>query len=407
MPESGRESRAEPPVVVGTGAVCPAGLGAGAFWRAVTAGRPVTGPVCRFDVSGYPTGNAGELPATALSELDDLVPWHASLAARYLAAAALEALREAGVDPARPGARVGLFAGTVMGVRPVLDRGILRGKLSVAGTEWGDPGRLLDVVHEVVAVDGPSVLSAPGCSAGNSAIALGASAIAAGEVDLAVCGGADELSHEVFAMFTSLRGLSPDLVRPFDAARRGTLPSEGAGVVVLENPASAAARAARPLARVLSHASYSDAFHLTQPRPDGAGLLATLATCLDRARLSAANVDWVCAHGSGTVASDGIEAAALGLALGGSGRRPAVSSLKGVVGHAEGAAAALEAVAAVRALTEQFIPGNPTMRRPDACCSGIDLEAVPGRPGRVGVVASPSFGFGGGVCTVLFGHADG
>jgi 3-oxoacyl-(acyl-carrier-protein) synthase len=397
---------AEAPVVAGVGAVCPAGLGAGAFWQAVTAGRPVTGPVGRFDVSGYPTGNAGELPAAALSELDGLVPWHASLAARYLAAAALEALRDAGVDPRRPGSRIGVFAGTVMGVRPVLDRGILRGKLLAAGCEWADPGRLLDVLHEVVAVDGPSVITAPGCAAGNSAIALGASAIAAGEVDLAVCGGADELSHEVFAMFTSLRGLSPDLVRPFDAARQGTLPSEGAGVVVLEHPASAAARGARPLARVLSHSSYADAYHMTQPRADGAGIVATVTACLKLAGRSAADVDWVCAHGSGTQASDGIEGAALAMALGGGGRRPPVSSVKGVVGHVEGAAAALEAVAAVRALTHQFIPGNPTMRRPDACCAGIDLVDVPGRPGQVGVVASPSFGFGGAVCTVLFGHAD-
>ena len=68
-------------------------------------------------------------------------------------------------------------------------------------------------------------IAAPGCSAGNSAIALGASAISSGEVDLAICGGADELSHEVFAMFTSLRGLAPDVIRPFDANRTGTMPS--------------------------------------------------------------------------------------------------------------------------------------------------------------------------------------
>ena len=87
--------------------------------------------------------------------------------------------------------------------------------------------------------------------------------------------------------------------------------------------------------------------------------------------------------------------------------RPAVSSIKGVIGHTEGAAAALEAVVAVQALRHQVIPGNPTLRTPDACCSGIDLVEAAGRPQRVRAVLSPAFGFGGGVTTVLLGRADG
>jgi 3-oxoacyl-(acyl-carrier-protein) synthase len=116
-------------------------------------------------------------------------------------------------------------------------------------------------------------------------------------------------------------------------------------------------------------------------------------------------VDWVCAHGTGTPASDGIEARALAKALAGR-RRPAVSSVKGQLGHAEGAGAALEAVIAVRALAAEFIPGNVTLRDPDPACAGIDLVEPAGRRGPVGVVASPAFGFGGGVSTVLFGRGD-
>jgi 3-oxoacyl-(acyl-carrier-protein) synthase len=262
---------------------------------------------------------------------------------------------------------------------------------------------VLDVLHEVVAVDGPSVLAAPGCSAGNAAIALGASALLAGEVDVAVCAGVDELSLEVFAMFTAMRGLAPDVVRPFDAERRGTMPSEGAGVLVLERAAQARARGARPVARVLAHASLADAHHMTQPHPQGAALVGTVEACLRRAGVGPRAVGWVCAHGTGTPASDAIEARALGAALRDPERPPPVSSIKGTLGHTVGAAAALEAVAATLALDRQAVPGNPTLVRPDPGCDGVDLVEAGGRAGPVGAVVSPAFGFGGAVTTLLLG----
>lgn len=395
------------PVVVGTGALSAAGLGTGALWRAVVDGAVATRRITRFDVSGYPTDRAGEIPRDVLARLDGAVPPHPSLAGRYLAAVALEALRQAGVDPRRPAARIGVFVGTVMGVRPVLDRGIGRAGVAVPAAGWASPERLLDPLHEVVEVDGPVVLVAPGCSAGNTAIGLGASAVAAGEVDLAVCAGADELSHEVFAMFTSLRSLAGDAVRPFDADRCGTMLGEGAGALVLEHPARAAARGAPPLATLASHAGRGEAHHMTAPRPDGAAIVGTITDCLRRAKLPASAVDWVCAHGTGTPASDGVEAAAIAVGLAGRPGRPPVSSIKGVLGHAEGAAAALEAVAAVCALRHQFVPGNATLRRPDPRCAGVELVPAGGRRTRVRAVLSPALGFGGGVATILLTSGSG
>jgi 3-oxoacyl-(acyl-carrier-protein) synthase len=399
--------RPDAPVVVGIGAVSPAGVGTRPLWRAVTTGAITTGRVSRFDLSGYPTDHVGEVSAADLDRLDSIVPAHPSLAGRFFAAAALEAMRRAGLDPRHPGGRVGVFAGTVMGVRPVLDRGIKSGVVTVTSTDWSRPDGMLDVLHEVIDVDGPSVLAAPGCSAGNSAIALGASAISAGEVDLAICGGADELSHEVFAMFTSLRGLAPDVIRPFDANRAGTMPSEGAGVLLLAHPASVASPAAQPLAALLSHGEGADAYHMTHPRPDGAAIVASIAACLRAAGLSPDDVDWVCAHGTGTRASDGVEATAIATALAGGTRRPVVSSIKGMLGHTVGAAAALEAIVGVLALAYGFIPGNPTLRRPDPACEDIDLVPADGREGPVKTVLSPSFGFGGGVSTIALGGLPG
>jgi 3-oxoacyl-[acyl-carrier-protein] synthase II len=389
-------------VVSGVGAVSTAGIGVDPLWEAVLARRVLTGPVTRFDLSRYPARHGAEVPAAAVAALDSMVPAHESLAARYLAAAAQEGLRDAGLSASVRRERLGVFVGTVMATRPVLDRGIAPGRLGVAGRTWTRPEDLLATLREVIVVNGPAVLLAPGCAAGNSAIAAGCGAIAAGEVDVAVCAGVSELSLEIFAMFTSMRALAADTVRPFDANRRGTMPGEGAGVLILERAERVAARGRPGLARVLACAAAADAHNLTQPHPDGIGLISTFESCLKRTGLRAEDVDWVCAHGTGTVASDGVEARAVAKALAGR-RRPVVSSVKGQFGHAEGAASALEAVIAVRAMTHDFIPGNVTLVEPDPVCDGIDLVEPAGRRTPVQVVANQAFGFGGGVSTLLLG----
>jgi 3-oxoacyl-[acyl-carrier-protein] synthase II len=391
--------------VAGVGAVSAAGIGAAELWTAVTGRRVLTGPVTRFDVSRYPTRRAGEVPAAGLAALDSLVPEHESLAARYLAAAVLEALTDAGLPARSRRVVLGLFVGTVMGTRPLLDRGIEPGRFRVPGRGWTRPDGVLDAVREVVTGIGPAVLVGSGCSAGNGAIAAGFRAVEAGEVDVAVCAGVDELSLEVFAMFTSLRALAPDTVRPFDVARQGTMPAEGAGVLILERADRLAARGGRSRARLLACGSAADAYNMTQPHPDGAALIATVQAVLGRAGLQPDDIDWVCAHGTGTPANDGVEARATAKVLAGR-DRPVVSSVKGQLGHAVGAASALEAVISVRALAEDFIPGNVTLSQPDPDCDGIDLVPAEGRRTRVDVVANPAFGFGGGVTTLLLGKGD-
>ncbi|WP_020673057.1 beta-ketoacyl synthase N-terminal-like domain-containing protein [Amycolatopsis nigrescens] len=393
-------------LITGTGVVSPAGLGGQALWKAVTDGQPRTSPVTRFDVSGYPHQCAGQLSDEDVAALGSVVPVHESLAARYLAAAALEALESARLDLASTAATVGLFVGTVMGTRPVLDRGVGPGRLAMTGHVWAEPRRLLDVVRAVVPIDGPTVLLGPGCSSGNEAIAAGARAIADGEVDIAICGGADELSLEVFAMFTSLRALAHDVIRPFDVSRKGTMPGEGAGVLVLERP-GLPGRRVEPLAELLAAASAGEAHHLTNPRPDGEGLIRAMTDCLARAGRSASDVDWVCAHGTGTVLSDGIEASATAAALGGSGRRPLVSSVKGILGHSQGAASAIEAVLATWSIVEQTVPGNGTLREPDPVCAGIDLGGTAPRATPVRTVLNSAFGFGGGVSVLALGRPEG
>lgn len=398
-------------VVTGIGAVSPAGAGHEPLWNAVRGGRVTTGPVTRFDTSRHPSHRVGEVPSAAMRAVDAAVPPHPSLAARYLATATAEAVRSAGLvqDRARAGGRTGIFAGTVMGTRPVLDHGISATELTVEGTAWAEPERLLDLVPGVLAAGavGPALVLASGCSVGGDAIARGAAAIDAGEVDVAVCGGAEELSQEVFAMFTSLRALAPGVARPFDRDRSGMQPSEGAGVLILESARHCAARGGIPRAVLLAHASAADAYHLTRPRPTGDALVEALTDCLKQSGRTPDAVDWVCAHGTGTRASDGVEAAAVASALGSPGRRgPAVSSLKGMLGHTQGAAGVLEAVVAVRALHAGHLPGNATLRDPDPACADLDLVPPRGRTAPVTAVLSLAFGLGGGVSALMLGAPE-
>ena len=215
-----------------------------------------------------------------------------------------------------------------------------------------------------------------------------------------MAGAAEELSEAVFSLFTSLRALAPEVVRPFDVERRGILPSEGAAALVLEPADRARARGARALARVAGYAATAEAHHLTAPHPAGRALAACLGDALARAGRSPADVGYVCAHGTGTPASDGVEAAALARFFDGP-TAPAVSSVKGALGHAQGAASALEAVVCVEAVRSGVLPGMPTVRRIDPVCEVVDLVAGPARCAPAGLAANVAFGFGGSTSALL------
>jgi 3-oxoacyl-[acyl-carrier-protein] synthase II len=238
------------------------------------------------------------------------------------------------------------------------------------------------------------------CAAGAHAIGAAARAIAAGDCDAVVTGGAEaahtDLAHAAFASMDALS--SSGISRPFDARRDGFVMGEGAGILVLEDAELAERRGAPILGELLGYGATSDAFHLTAPQADGAGAARAIALALADAGLTPADVDYVNAHGTSTPLNDAAETAALHAALGDHAQRVPVSSTKSVIGHLLGAAGAVEAVATVLALRERVAP--PTVgweqRDPD-----LDLDYVPDGPrpltsanGRA-VGLSNSFGFGG------------
>ena len=248
-------------------------------------------------------------------------------------------------------------------------------------------------LHSVLGTRGPSMVVANACSSGTDAIGVAYQWIRDGRCDMAVAGGADELSRIALNGFNSLQLTSSEPAMPFDVNRSGLNLGEGAGMLVLENKASVHAGNARPVAFVLGYGASSDAWHPTAPEPEGNGLQSALKGALKEARLAPSRISVVNAHGTGTRANDAAEARAIRAVFQES--RPPVYSIKGLLGHTLGAAGGIEAVSLIQTLRERMVLGTPGCRHPEY----EDITIAPegwgkGISGAIGV--SQSLAFGGG-----------
>ncbi|MCZ7416009.1 MULTISPECIES: beta-ketoacyl-[acyl-carrier-protein] synthase family protein [unclassified Streptomyces] len=388
-------------VVTGLGLVSPLGSDVDSFWKDVTSGVVATGPVTRFGTEGYPTHLACEVSDPSLTEPGAPGDTRVPRSVRYTRHAVDAALRDAGLCGHDARLRTGIVLGTVMGTRPHLEELRRQGTPIEGEPSWDAPQSLAREPAHRHGLRGPRHVVAAGCAAGNTAIAMAADHIRSGEADAMVAGGVDELSETVFQLFTTLRALAPDQVRPFDRNRRGMLPSEAAGCLVLESLEHATARGADILAELPGYAVAADAHHMTAPHPQGVGMMRCMEASLAQAGLAPRDVDYVSAHGTGTPANDSLEADCIGRFFASDRGRPAVSSIKGMLGHAQGGASALEAIVCVLALRHGRVPGNPTLLDPDDSCAGLDVIRGPARDMPVHVTLSNAFGFGGSTSAVV------
>lgn len=403
-----RDHRGRPRVVVtGMGLASPLGSEVETFWENLTTGKVGTGPITRFSTTGYPTHRAGEVSDIGLTAAVAPDGLGTPRSVRYVTHSASKALGEARLLHHTDPRRVGMVVGTVMGTRPHVEELRRQGRGTEADRSWDTPRLLADVPAREFGLRGPRHVVAAGCAAGNTAIATAADCIRADRADAMVAAGVDELSQAVFQLFTALRALAPDQVRPFDRDRRGMMPSEAGAVVVLESLEHAVARGATVLAELRGYAVAADAHHMTAPHPKGLGMLRCMRDSLEQAGIAPQDVDHVSAHGTGTPANDSLEAACLADYFGPHGGRPAVSSIKGMLGHSQGGASLLEAIACVMAIRRGRVPGNPTLREADEACEDLDIITGAARDMPVRVALSNAFGFGGNTSTVVFSrYAD-
>jgi nodulation protein E len=242
-------------------------------------------------------------------------------------------------------------------------------------------------------ITGPSFTVASACASANHAIGVAFHMVRAGSVDVAVTGGTEAVfTFGTIMGWDALRVMAPDMCRPFSRNRRGMVLGEGAAIMVLENRARAEARGAEILAEIVGFGMSSDAADIVLPSV--AGATSAMRACLADARLTAEEVGYINAHGTGTLANDVTETKAIHMVFGDHARKLAVSSTKAMHGHALGASGALELAATVMALRQGFIPPTANFTEADPDC---DLDYVPNeaRAARVAVAISNSFAFGG------------
>jgi 3-oxoacyl-[acyl-carrier-protein] synthase II len=385
-------------VVTGVGAVTPLGVGAGALHDRWTAGT-----------SAF---RDGEAPCADFEPTDHLSTKEARRADRFTQlgiVAAGEALRQAGwaaelpYDPFRIGCVLGTGIGgidTMEGNHSTLCESGARdvSPLAIPLMMSNAGSAALSLRH---GLKGPvySVVSA--CAAGGHAIGTAVRAIQCGDAQAVVTGGSEAaLTPLTRAAFQRMSALSPTgTSRPFDNRRDGFVMGEGAAVLVLEDGESARARGAAILATVRGYGATGDAHHITAPDTAGGGGARAMMLAMEDAGLTAADIDYVNAHGTSTQLNDRAETAALKTALGDHAHKIPVSSTKSAIGHLLGAAGAVEAVATVLALRDRVAPPTLGYEEPE---DGMDLDYVPGvaRPLRTAsderaVALSNSFGFGG------------
>jgi 3-oxoacyl-[acyl-carrier-protein] synthase II len=318
-----------------------------------------------------------------------------AIASARLATADAE-LTLGGLDPRRIGVVVGTTSGephfiealddALLGERPEqVDRAFVRRYPSHT---------IAAHVAAELRLRGVAVTVPVACAAGNAALAFACDAIRTGAADAVLAGGADVLSRITYAGFSRLGAIAPERCQPFDRDRKGMIPGEGAAMLVLESAEHARARGVRAYAEIAGYGLSCDAHHMTAGHPAGDGAARAMRMALDSAEVAPEQVSYISAHGTGTPVNDRLETLAIKRVFGRAAFKIPVSSVKSMLGHAMGAASAIEAAVCALAVATDSIPATMHLDHTDPAC---DLDYVPNkaRKHRVDVAMNNAYAFGG------------
>jgi 3-oxoacyl-[acyl-carrier-protein] synthase II len=426
-------------VITGLGSVTPFGVGVRRFRDSLFQGHSAASLITSFDTSRFPTRFAASVPLDEAA-LDSMVQNQKSLktmsrAAKFAVIAADEAVKNSGLDgseldPYRLGVSIGTGGLGFWDVEhsnrmfeliaESLDAGnglkLDSSKVWQNTLEKTNPLTPLKALPNMLAAHiaintnarGNCQTIATACTSSAQAIGEAYRQIKAGVADVMISGGADSMIHPYGIVgFSALGVMSKNngefrtAARPFDRRRDGFMLGEGAAILVLEELERCKQRGGAAYGEVIGYASSCDAFRLTDEPPEAWGCVAAMKMALADARLNPGSVDYVNAHGTGTVMNDKTETFAIKSVFQEKARSLAVSSTKSMIGHLVAAAGAVEFAACVLAMIDQTLPPTINYESPDEAC---DLDYVPNqaRKARLNVVMSNSFGFGGqNACLIL------
>ena len=386
--------------VVATGIVSPLGFGLDETLTALREGRDCVSPVTRFPVEYCRCKTAGQVSDACLTGAGrpHLRSERLHRVAQMMILALGEALAQA--PDFQPELSV---VGTTSGGMTFGEeyyRGLQAGRTPMRSAASlianYTPQKPVMDAQEAFGLSAPCRVIANACASGTNAIGHAFDCIRSGRYERVLAGGYDAISELVFVGFDSLQASTSERCRPFDVERTGLVLGEGAAILLLENLDSAQARGAKIVAEIIGYGISTDNHHLTQPNPSGSGPRQAMEGALHSAGISAVEIDYINAHGTATPFNDAAEGKAIAELFDG----VAVSSTKGMMGHALGAAGAIEAIISILALQNQFLPPNINFRSGDA---GLDLNIIANssQPGNLRTVLSNSFGFGGTNASVI------
>jgi 3-oxoacyl-[acyl-carrier-protein] synthase II len=403
-------------VVTGIGPVTPVGVGRTDFWDGLVSGRSGLGEVTQFDASDFPVRIAGEVTDFDPTEWMDRKAARRTDRVVHLAVAAARLAWDDAGSPSIEPSRAAVVVSTGVGglqtmedqVRILAERG--PGRVSAFTVPALMPNAASGQIAMELGFSGPNACITTACAAGAHGVGEAYRYIKHGMADLAVAGGTEAaITPLALAAFAQMQALSrnPDPARasrPFDANRDGFVIAEAAGILILEEEERARARGATIYAELAGYGTSADAFHITQPEPQGAGAVIAMQMALTDAGEEAEAVDYINAHGTSTQLNDAAETRAVKKALGDHAHRVAISSTKSMTGHMVGAAGAAEAAVASLAVHEGVIPPTTNYETPDPEC---DLDYVPNgaRKHEVRLALSNAFGFGGQNAVLAFRRA--
>ena len=403
-------------VVTGIGLVTPIGNDRNTTWRNLLNGVSGIDYITAFDTEQFQTRIAGEtkgfdptdaVGAREAKKLDKFT--------QFAAVASVEALDHADLDVSKTDTnRVAVIIGSGVGgfltITEQMNNLATRGPRRVS--PFTVPMMLGDMasgqVSMMLGIKGPNYSVVSACATGADSIGEAMEMILRGRVDVAIAGGTEAAICPIgIAGFNACKALSlrneePERAsRPFDAERDGFVLGEGAGVMVLESEQHALDRGVEPICELAGYGATSDAYHVTQPHPEGEGAAAAMQLAIEQAGAAPSDVQYINAHGTSTPFNDKFETIAMKRVFGDHAYKMAISSTKSMTGHLLGASGGIEAAFAVMAISESAVPPTINLENPDPDC---DLDYTPNlvKRGTVQTSMSNSLGFGGHNASLLF-----
>ncbi|MFF7239080.1 beta-ketoacyl-[acyl-carrier-protein] synthase family protein [Streptomyces collinus] len=402
-------------VITGIGVVAPGGVGTKEYWSLLTEGRTATRAISLFDASAFRSRIAAEVDFDPVAQgLTEEQGQRLDRAAQFALVAAREAVSDSGLGPADTDPfRTGVAIGSAVGATTSLDYEYAA--VSDDGEAWlVDHERAVPHLYDCFVpssfaaevawefgAQGPTAVVSTGCTSGLDSVGHAVELIREGSADVMIAGATEApISPISVACFDAIKATSnrndeaETASRPFDKSRNGFVLGEGSAVFVLEEYERAVARGAHMYAEVAGFASRSNAYHMTGLRADGAEMAEAITVALDEAGLPGTAVDYINAHGSGTLQNDRHETAAFKRSLGEHAYATPVSSIKSMIGHSLGAIGSLEIAASALAIEHGVVPPTANLHEADPKCD-LDYTPVVARERTIDTVLSVGSGFGG------------